>query len=593
MIRLPLSLAGVILFVAVSSSALAQKADPNAPPAGSPAAQVAAIRVQPDKAPDCSSLKAIVQSVTAEAKTNDQKAIAIYNFMLLTHFHCPYAVEDGGIPALKEINVYGYGVCGGTHAVQSALWRELGWQWRFIGWPGHTTVEAQYDGKWHYFDAFLKFYAWMPDGKGGSTVAGEYDLLADKKQLIDDAFVFDDKRSCTYMKYDQFVMVDGKPNWRAHEFLSCGDSMASGIPKQLNKAGPSEDWAGYKHATGLYSTNVNLSPGFCMTNTWDSVPDAWYWKGSKVPPAHSCPNNKDTRNNPGYGLVLEPYIDSRPARTYANGTLVFAPDLAGQAALKSFLKTENVKVAGKALVPAEAGKPAIVVVQLAGPYVLTLGKGEAQGAETVEVSVDDGRTFQKADLANFSQAIKGKLSAQVKIGFSTALKGLRIEATFENNVGALPFLSPGRNKVAVAVADAKALGENKLVVTYAYRLGSRGLNFEQLCTQGKRIANQSGAKWDSDVTYAQKTFTAKDLPATFEIDCPTPKGQTPVYPRMVFVRREVLAPGAAPQPLPAGAVEAKPAAAEELQELPNPLTIGFQPPPPTAASAPAKAAKAE
>jgi len=90
-----------------------------------------------------------------------------------------------------------------------------------------------------------------------------------------------------------------------------------------------------------------------------------------------------------------------------------------------------------------------------------------------------------------------------------------------------------------------------------------------------------------------KGIAAKDLPATFEIDCPTPKGQTPVYPRMMFVRREVLAPGAAPQPLPAGAVEAKPAAADELQELPNPLTIGFQPPPPTAASAPAKVAKAE
>ena len=25
------------------------------------------------------------------------------------------------------------------------MWRELGWGWRFVGWNGHTTVEAKYD----------------------------------------------------------------------------------------------------------------------------------------------------------------------------------------------------------------------------------------------------------------------------------------------------------------------------------------------------------------------------------------------------------------------------------------------------------------
>jgi hypothetical protein len=60
---------------------------------------------------------------------------------------------------------------------------------------------------------------------------------------------------------------------------------------------------------------------------------------------------------------------------------------------------------------------------------------------------------------------------------------------------------------------------------------------------------------------------------------------------MLLVRREVLSPGASPQPLPAGAVEAKPAAADELQALPDPLTIGFQPPPMPAATVPAKIAQ--
>jgi hypothetical protein len=76
-----------------------------------------------------------------------------------------------------------------------------------------------------------------------------------------------------------------------------------------------------------------------------------------------------------------------------------------------------------------------------------------------------------------------------------------------------------------------------------------------------------------------RTFTAKDLPATFEIDCPTPKGRYPVYPRMMFLRREVLAPSSVPLPLPQGAVAAKVGPNDELVSLPSPFLIGTEPPP--------------
>ena len=48
---------------------------------------------------------------------------------------------------------------------------------------------------------------------------------------------------------------------------------------------------------------------------------------------------------------------------------------------------------------------------------------------------------------------------------------MKLEAIVQNNSGALPYLSPGKNVVTVSVADPKALGDNRLVVTYAYRLG--------------------------------------------------------------------------------------------------------------------------
>ena len=80
------------------------------------------------------------------------------------------------------------------------------------------------------------------------------------------------------------------------------------------------------------------------------------------------------------------------------------------------------------------------------------------------------------------------------------------------------------------------------------------------------------------MTCVQKTFAAKDLPATFDIDCPTPKGRYPVYPRMMCLRREVVGPASAALLLPAGAAEAKLGPGDELATLPDPLLLGTEPP---------------
>jgi hypothetical protein len=548
------------------------------PPTTPPPGLVSQIKVLPDQAPDCTSLKAMAESVTRGCKNNDAKAIAVYNFMQLTHYHRQYPSEPGGVPVLKEINAYGWSLCGGLHAEQSALWRELGWDWRFVGWDGHTTVEARYDDRWHYLDVFLKFYAWMPDGKGGRTIAGEDDLNNSAQTLIGDAYFLDPGRRSVYRKDNQFALKGEKSNWRAPEFLACGDELSGVIGGLKTHRGRdhSEGWAGINHASGGYSAEVNLAPGFRLENTWDPITNAWYWSGSKVAPAHTCSGHKDTRNDPGFGLVLEPYINSKPARSYGNGILTFAPDFSNDTMLKAFVQTENVKHAGNALVPMEAGKPAYVVFHLASPYILTKASGQATGVDALEVSVDNGKTFKPAELADFSAAVKGQVAVLIKVSFKEALKALRIEAMVQNNPGALPYLSPGKNVVAVSVADPKALGENKLVVTYAYRLGSRTKSFDQLCAEGKEVAKQHQAKWSDTVTCVQKVFTARDLPATLEINCPTPKGQYPVYPRMMFLRREVIAPGSQPAPLPAGAVEAKMGPGDELMNLPNPFLVGAE-----------------
>ena len=52
-----------------------------------------------------------------------EKAVAIYNFLNLALYHHAYPSEPGGISALKLINAYGWGLCGGEHTVEAALWK--------------------------------------------------------------------------------------------------------------------------------------------------------------------------------------------------------------------------------------------------------------------------------------------------------------------------------------------------------------------------------------------------------------------------------------------------------------------------------------
>ena len=113
------------------------------------------------------------------------------------------------------------------------------------------------------------------------------------------------------------------------------------------------------HATGNYSADVNLAPGFALTNTWDpSRRDAWYWAGSKIAPCHTC-GDKEIRNSPEKGPVAEPYFSATgSARVTPTASSIFRPDFQPRACSRS--RVENVKFAADGLVrrPKRASRPA-------------------------------------------------------------------------------------------------------------------------------------------------------------------------------------------------------------------------------------------
>jgi len=576
------TLARLACLAAVLAAGTARSGDAGAP---QPEALVRRIKVLTDKAPDCSSLKAAVESVTRDCKTNDEKAIAIYNFMLLTHYHLNYPSEPGGVGALKELNVYGWSLCGGLHSVEGALWRELGWEWRYVGWsdPGHTTIEAKYDGRWHYLDVFLKYYAWMPDpnAPGGRTIVGEDDIKANPA-LVTEGLEFDSGRKVYYHKGNKYENIGDKANWRAPALLVCGDEppgIISGT-RSSKRAGSPAGWASIAFDSPGYSTDVNLAPGYALTLTWDAVPGAHWWNGRKYVPGHSC-GDKDYRNCPAIGPVLEPYRAANPKRSFANGKLLFAPDFSNDAFLKSLAAQENAKFAGGQVVPADAAAPASITVALQSPYIMTRASGQADGAESAALSVDGGKTFKPIKLDDFSDDVGGQYAALLKLSFKTALKSLKLDVTVQCNRCALPYLSPGANKVTVSLAEPKELGDNQLVLTYAWQTGSRSKSYEELADAGVELARAHYATWSATPVVLQKTFRAADLPAEFEIAVPTPKDKHPVYPRMLFLRREVLAPGSSREALPDGATAPQAGPNDELKTLPSPFTVGLAPPPQT------------
>jgi hypothetical protein len=538
------------------------------------------IKVLCDRAPDCTSLKALVESVTRECRTDEQRAIALYNVCRYLIYHHAYPSEPGGISALKLINVYGWALCGGEHTVLAALAEAAGYPWRYRGWsnPGHTTVEIFFGGRWHYLDTFLKFWVWAPDPAqpGRWTIASQEDIRA-RPELVTKGLVFDEARRVWYFAHDRFEIRGEKANWLAAALLVCGDSpegVLSGV-RSSRDAGSPRGWGAIRFDDPEYTTAIHLGPGYRLDLSWDKEPDGWFFAGSRNPPQHTC-GDKDYRNCPAIGPILEPYAGTERRRTWSNGRLVFAPDLRFPSSLAGLEKVENAAVVGGKLVPVEKARPATIVIPMASPYVVAKVILVVEPAEVKLRVSKDGKVFTAVDLASLTEAVRGSYRYWLEMTFSQPIERLELTSVVQHNQEALPYLAPGRNRITVGVANPELLKRYRLVVTYAYSPGWRERTPEEICRAGAEIARAHYARWSEQPVVVQKIIDK--VPYEFEILVPTPLGKQPVYPRMLFLRREVLVPGQEPAATPAPPGDPRVGPGEELRELPVPWLIGSRPP---------------
>ena len=461
-------------------------------------AAVENFRVTSDRSVDTTSLETIVRDVIARAnaKTNDEKAIALYDWLHTAIFHQAYATEADpqSVGPLKLLNVYGWGLCGGQHTVLKALYETAGWECRYVGWTGHTTIEVKYDGRWHYLDVFLKCYFWSKDK---SHIVSQDEIAADPSIVTD-------------------AVKDGRV---PRSYLCCGDrpeDILSGI-KTRKVAGDSKGWASVTWRDEGYSPALRLPCGSSLRLEWKAEENAFAVSGSA--PKHSC-GTKDYRNDPVLGPIFEHY----GPRAWANGRFTYTPDFS-RAADVADIVLAGAKASRDGKLRASGGKGS-ATFRLALPYTWVRAEVQAgfEGSGSLAISTDGGKSWQPCPAGDISAMVKQKYNVQLRAEFSGAMKSLSVTALVEHNKGVLPYLMPGTNRITAAL-DSTAPQGAVATVSFAW---------QEATTPARR------PQWNGNgVTYsAEKFFTGEvtEKSADFTINA---GGNTP--PKMLYMERSVRA----------------------------------------------------
>ena len=446
---------------------------------------------------DTTSLESIVRDVTTEAgaKTNDEKAVAIYEWLHRAIFHQAYPTENApqSVGPLKLLNVYGWGLCGGQHTVLKALYETAGWECRYVGWsnPGHTTIEVKYDGKWHYLDVFLKCYFWSKD-KG--HIVSQEEIAADASLVMD-------------------AVKDGRA---APSHLCCGDGpegIISGV-KSRKIAGDSKGWASVTWRDEGYSPKLRLPCGSSLRLEWKGEDKAWAVSGGA--PKHTC-GMKDFRNDPVLGPVFEHY----GPRAWANGTFGYQPDFSQPADVADITLTDAKAAAGA--LTAMGGK-GVAIFRMPLPYAWVSADVKAvfDGEGALSISTDNGKTWKPCAAGDISKLVKQRYDVCIRAEFSKTLSSFAINAVVEHNRGVLPYLRPGANSLTASTEAAIPAGASA-TVKFAWQEANAPAKRPQF--------NGTG------VTYGEEKSISRELTGTATTFTIQAGGNTP--PKMRYVERSV------------------------------------------------------
>ena len=400
--------------------------------------------VTTDRTVDCSSYETILAGALRPGMTDEQKAIALYDFYRQRVYHYRNMPESRN--PLKCINVLGNTLCGSQATCMKGLLTAAGIRTRVVSHPGHTFYEAFYGGKWHGFDTMCHFYVFTR-GKG-RNVASFAELNADPSLIAE---AVKEHRACAGM-------------------CPCGDKPMAFAQKVrvLNYQPQKSDWS---------VKDYRLRAGEEIVRSWwpHDEPLPGTHRGRDPGPLHTC-GSRDRRNPPELFRFWEPYGIPRfggvsvSYRHYFNGWMSYSPDLS-QPPWKEAL------AGGEVVVPVKCP------FYISGATVAFEATCPGAG-DRIAVSVRVGSTWQEVMTAGGEprREVRASLSKFVvrpsrgrheywlrfSIEGKAVLRRFHLRTAFVHNATAAPHLMPGRNRVTVtADRDAGARAEG-LTLVYRY-----------------------------------------------------------------------------------------------------------------------------
>jgi hypothetical protein len=421
-------------------------------------------------------LKGMVDEITAGCTTEQEKAMAVYNFVVAQTYWWSYPKERTSLNPVRHFNVYGYHICSMAASQFVALCRAAGLEARVYEIWHHTVAEAKWDGAWHHMDADIGIWYLKADNK---TVASIEELGANPQWV-----------ARTYKPY----------RW----YLTPGDNR-----KMIYK--PDADPAG----NGLADIYETMDDNYVETGY-----DKWMYMDL----------NMDLTLRPRETLVrwwrpvLRKYYDQKKSHEpprYSNGQLIFEPDFA-KLTYEGQVERRNLKFRS------EDGKSPLVhvdrlqdpmhdraselTIPMKSPYVIVGGyidtryyKGGTSGLDQISLSADldpsfhestglwdyyswayglgdcravlDDKLLKDGPQATYSFDASYTISADKKhentpaafplvYGGQSGVDYVKIVADLQVNAGSLPALSLGKN--VIRYTD-QTPGPHQVKVTYKWR----------------------------------------------------------------------------------------------------------------------------
>lgn len=475
-------------------------------------ADVAAPRITTDGSVDTHDAASIVADVCRPGMSDEQKAIAIYEFVRRVLFHYEQRAEknDAGydLDAIRLINTYGYSFCTQQMLVLVTLWRQAGIDSQFWGVPGHSTAQASYGGKEHWFDPLIGGFAFSPKDK---TVASLQEIAADPTVLTRAAA--EGRASPTFMPCGDVLAADAIRLTTSAEYARACAALKDDVTYMATHAGAGQPMGGPRPS--LFEPDWTLRPGEKVTFLWDCIDGEFNIKADPIvkelPPNHFCGVVADQKDKANWRF-WKPYPKEingvTTCRYFANGRQSFAPRFTNEYHKRGFEANSYgwFGFGGNAaphLRPKQAGTPAGIVYKMSTPFVYTSAevtaefhRATADDVSRLFVSIDAGATWNKiwdaADApgtrgpgkvearASLKDLVRGQrdfwVRAESATGGDLARAGLHaigVDAVFQHNMFARPFLVPGRNEVTVRTANPETLAHDAFSVTWAWQEAGR------------------------------------------------------------------------------------------------------------------------